>query len=72
MKNSHCNTFQIEDLFNQYDYAWEPYLHCPCHICELKRKEENVTKCIDKTCQGCKNIASGKKVKKWNDDILKG
>jgi hypothetical protein len=59
-------------MFEEYDFAWEYYLHCSCHICDLKRQEEGVSRCIDKSCDGCKNKAAGKKVRCWIEDTMKG
>ncbi len=59
-------------FFEEYDYAWDWYRHCSCDMCELQRQEINETQCIDKSCEGCKNMASGKKVRSWVEDSMKG
>jgi hypothetical protein len=59
-------------LMEEYDAGWEYYRHCPCHVCELRREENGVTRCVDKSCEGCKNLKEGKKIRNWMEDICKG
>lgn len=58
--------------FEEYDAGYDWWRHCSCHICQLRREEENIEQCIDNSCDGCKNMASGKKMRSWIDDTMKG
>lgn len=51
--------------------GWLDYQHCDCDVCELLREENNINFCKDKSCQGCKNLASGKKIFNWYDYLDK-
>jgi hypothetical protein len=54
-------------LIERQECGWLEYQHCSCHVCELLREENGLKKCVDKSCEGCQNIASGKKVFNWLD-----
>jgi len=56
-------------LWEEYEAGWEYYHHCSCHICELRRQENGVTRCVDKSCEGCKNLKEGKKIRNWIEMI---
>ncbi len=58
-------------IMEEYDAGWEYYRHCSCHVCELRREENGVTKCIDKSCDGCKNLKEGKKIRNWIEDMCR-
>lgn len=66
------NANDISEHFDQYDYGWDFYLHCRCHVCDLKRQEQGVDRCVDKSCDGCKNKSAGKKIRSWAKDMMKG
>ena len=59
-------------LFDEYEAGFVWMHHCSCHVCELRREEEGIAKCVNKSCDGCKNLASGKKIRCYHKDILKG
>ena len=56
-------------LFEQYDAGYEEYRHCECHVCELTRAENNTAQCENNSCDGCKNLASGVKIRSWRKDM---
>ncbi len=59
-------------MFEHYEANYEEYRHCHCDVCTLQREENGVTRCVDKSCEGCQNLASGKKVRDYIQDMLKG
>ena len=66
-----CRNIGFGRRITEYEAGWEYYVHCSCHICELRREEDQKDKCVDKCCEGCQNLASGKKVRDWFKDLCK-
>jgi hypothetical protein len=61
----------IARYVEEYEAGWDWFKHCFCHVCELSRKENSEERCVDKSCEGCKNLAEGKKVRDYGKDILR-
>jgi hypothetical protein len=59
----------FEDLFREYDAGYVVEQHCGCPICELIREEMGLSKC-DGSCEGCQNLASGKKVRDFRKEMM--
>ncbi len=57
-------------IIERQEHGWLDYLHCSCHVCELSREESGLKKCVDKSCEGCQNIASGKKLFNWYEKYV--
>lgn len=64
-----CRNFQ--EVFDEYDAGFIEEQHCGCPECELKRVDMDLPRCIDKSCEGCKNLASGKKIRNIHGELLK-
>lgn len=54
-------------IIERQEAGWQLYQHCDCDACELWREEMGVKRCVDKSCEGCQNLASGKKLFNWYD-----
>lgn len=65
-----CDNKDWSSMIQEYEAGYLDYQHCDCHICTLRREEEQLLKCVDKSCDGCKNIISGKKIRNYNDVIM--
>jgi len=60
-----------EQIVSEYEYGYDPVLHCKCHICELTRYEKGLELCCNNSCNGCKNRISGKKIHNLEQDLYK-
>lgn len=54
-------------VIREYEAGWERRLHCSCHVCDYLRKDNGEKMCIDQSCEGCKNMKAGKKIRSWED-----
>lgn len=61
----------FQKLFDEYEAGYVVEQHCRCPVCQLQCEEMGLPSCANGECEGCKNLASGKKIRSYRDDILK-
>lgn len=54
-------------VISWYEAGYESELHCSCHVCDHYRQENGLKRCVDRSCEGCKNLKSGNKIRNWSD-----
>jgi hypothetical protein len=62
---------EFQKLFDEYEAGYVIEQHCPCHFCVLRCDELELPRCIKSECEGCKNLASGKKIRNYEEDLLR-